>query len=118
MAFGAGWVAAEDRLPIMELLRALGRAEAFQLLGTTPAWLADAEMARLYGYTEEEWQGQLHPLPRLHREARAHIVPMIGEDLKGVNAYHTPTGPNAAAREPPHVLAAASDHPALLGARR
>src|SRR2546423_301836 len=38
MAFGAGWVAAEDRLPIMELLRALGRSEAFQLLGTTPAW--------------------------------------------------------------------------------
>src|SRR5207247_2339198 len=28
MAFGAGYATAEDRLPIMELLRALGRAEA------------------------------------------------------------------------------------------
>ena len=33
MAFGAGYVAAEDRYAIMELLRALGRAEAFELLG-------------------------------------------------------------------------------------
>ena len=58
MAFGAGYVTAEDRLAIMELLRALGRAEAFELLGTAPAWLADAEIARLYGYTEEEFQAR------------------------------------------------------------
>jgi hypothetical protein len=41
MAFGAGFASAEDRLPIMELLRALGRAEAFELLETAPAWFAD-----------------------------------------------------------------------------
>ena len=44
MAFGAGYVTAEDRLAIMELLRTLGRAEAFELIGTAPAWLADAEV--------------------------------------------------------------------------
>lgn len=36
-AFGAGYVAAEDRLPILVLLRALGRAEAFELLGNNEA---------------------------------------------------------------------------------
>src|SRR6476659_1349831 len=92
MSFGAGWVAAEDRLPIMELLRALGRAEAFQLLGTTPAWFADMEMARLYGYTEEEWQAQLDRLPRVYGKPGADIVAMIDEYVKGVNAYIAATG--------------------------
>ena len=50
----------------MELLRALGRAEAFEMLGTTPAWLADAEIARLYGYTEEEFQAMVDRLPEVY----------------------------------------------------
>ena len=87
MAFGAGYVAAEDRLPIMELLRALGRAEAFQLIGTAPAWLADMEMARLYGYTEEEWQEQLDRLPRIYGKPGEDIVKMVEAYVQGVNAY-------------------------------
>lgn len=87
MAFGAGYVAAEDRLAIMELLRALGRSEAFQLVGTTPAWLADAEMARLYGYTEEEWQAQIDRLPRVYGQTGADMVKILDEYVKGVNAY-------------------------------
>jgi acyl-homoserine lactone acylase PvdQ len=116
MAFGAGWVAAEDRLPIMELLRALGRAEAFQLLGTTPAWLADMEMARLYGYTEEEWQAQLDRLPRVYGKPGADIVAMIDEYVKGVNAYITSTGQTAAPWKPTDVVAAVSTVRALFGA--
>lgn len=87
MAFGAGYVAAEDRLAIMELLRALGRAEAFQLIGTAPAWLADAEMARLYGYTEEEWQAQIDRLPRVYAKTGADMVAILDEYVKGINAY-------------------------------
>ncbi len=87
MAFGAGYVGAEDRLAIMELLRALGRAEAFQLLATAPAWLADAEMARLYGYTEEELQAQVDRLPKVYGQAGADVVRILQSYVDGVNEY-------------------------------
>ena len=87
MAFGAGYVAAEDRLPIMELLRALGRAEAFTLLGTVPAWLADGEMARLYGYTEDEFQAQVDRLPRVYGKPGADVVAMLEAYVAGINEY-------------------------------
>lgn len=87
MAFGAGYVAAEDRLPIMELLRALGRAEAFELVGTAPAWFADMEMARLYGYTEEEWQAQIDRLPKVYGQTGADMVRILEEYVKGINEY-------------------------------
>lgn len=85
--FGAGYVSAEDRLPIMDLLRALGRGEAFELLGTTPAWFADAEMMRLYGYTEEEFQDQLERLPRLYGDEGKEILTAIREFVDGVNDF-------------------------------
>ena len=87
MAFGAGYATAEDRLPIMELLRALGRAEAFQLVGTAPAWLADFEMARLYGYTEEEWQSQIDRLPKVYGQAGADMVKILDAYVEGINEY-------------------------------
>jgi acyl-homoserine lactone acylase PvdQ len=87
LAFGAGFVAAEDRLVIMELLRALGRAEAFDLLGTTPAWLADAEIARLYGYTEEELQEQIDRLPEVYGQDGQDIVAMGEAYVAGINEY-------------------------------
>ena len=62
-AFGAGYAAAEDRLPIIMALNALGRAEAFELLGDNASWLADAEMVRLYGYTDQEFQAMIDRLP-------------------------------------------------------
>lgn len=85
--FGAGYVSAEDRLPIMDLLRALGRAEAFDLLGTTPAWMADAEMVRLYGYTEEEFQEQLARLPKLYGAEGDEALVAFREFVDGVNDY-------------------------------
>ena len=87
MAFGAGYVTAEDRLPLMELLRTLGRAEAFELIGTAPAWLADAEVARLYGYTEEEFQEQIDRLPRVYGPPGRDIVRIIDAYVAGVNEY-------------------------------
>jgi acyl-homoserine lactone acylase PvdQ len=87
LAFGAGFVAAEDRLVIMELLRALGRAEAFELLGTTPAWLADAEITRLYGYTEEELQDQIDRLPAEYGQEGEEIVEMGRAYVDGINEY-------------------------------
>ena len=87
MAFGAGYVAAEDRLAIMELLRALGRAEAFEMLGTVPAWFADLEMARMYGYTEDEWQAQVDRLPEVYGAAGRDVKRMVEEYAEGMNQY-------------------------------
>ena len=89
MAFGAGYVTAEDRLALMELLRALGRAEAFELLGTAPAWLADAESARLYGYTEDEFQAQIDRLPQVYGPTGRDVVQIIDAYVAGVNEYIT-----------------------------
>ncbi|HEX9683181.1 MAG TPA: penicillin acylase family protein [Acidimicrobiales bacterium] len=92
MFFGAGYTMAEDRLAIFELLRALGRAEAFDLLETGPAWFADAEMVRLYGYTEAEFQAQIDRLPALYDDAPGQgvgtdIVEGLDEYVNGINAY-------------------------------
>lgn len=86
-AFGAGYVAAEDRLPILVLLRALGRAEAFELLGNNQAYLMDAEMVRLYGYTEEEFQAQIDRMPAEFGQPGQDLVDMLDELVKGINTY-------------------------------
>ena len=87
--FGAGYVTAEDRLTIMELLRALGRAEAFEVLGTAPAWLADAEMLRLYPYTPAELQQQIERIPAVYGEAGEATRAAVQAYVDGVNAYLT-----------------------------
>ncbi len=86
-AFGAGYVAAEDRLPILVLLRALGRAEAFELLDNNQAYLMDAEMVRLYGYTEEEFQAQIDRMPEEFGQPGQDLVDMLDELVKGINTY-------------------------------
>ena len=86
-AFGAGYVAAEDRLPILVLLRALGRAEAFELLGNNQAYLMDAELVRLYGYTEEEFQAQIDRIPAEFGQAGQDLVDYLEQLVKGINTY-------------------------------
>ena len=85
-AFGAGYAAVEDRLPIIMALIALGRAEAFELLGTGEAWLADAEMARLYGYTEAEFQAMIDRLPAVYGQPGQDLVDLLAELVQGLNA--------------------------------
>ena len=84
-AFGAGYTAVEDRLPIILLLIALGRAEAFELLGTAQAWLADAELVRLYGYTEPELQAMVDRLPAVYGQDGADVVALLDELVQGMN---------------------------------
>ena len=87
MAFGAGYAGAEDRLPIMELLRALGRAEAFELLEHNAAWLADAEIVRLYGYTEEEFQAMIDRMPEVYGQDGQDLVDFLAEEVAGINHF-------------------------------
>lgn len=89
MAFGAGYAAAEDRLPIMELLRALGRAEAFQLIETVPAYLMDAELVRAYGYTEEEFQAMIDRLPAVYGQDGQDAVDLVTAHAAGINHFIT-----------------------------
>ncbi len=85
-AYGAGYAAAEDRLPIIMALNALGRAEAFELLGDNASWLADAEMVRLYGYTDEEFQAMIDRLPIVFGQDGQDIKDLLGELTAGMNA--------------------------------
>jgi acyl-homoserine lactone acylase PvdQ len=71
----------------MELLRALGRGEAFELIGTAPAWLADAELARLYGYTEEEFQAMIDRLPKVYGRNGQDMVSILDNYVEGINEY-------------------------------
>jgi acyl-homoserine lactone acylase PvdQ len=86
--FGAGYVTAEDRLTVMELLRALGRAEAFELLGTAAAWLADAEWVRMYPYTPAEYEAQIERAA-IYGEDGEKTVEAVRHFVDGVNAYLT-----------------------------
>lgn len=85
-AYGAGYAAVEDRLPIILLLIALGRAEAFELLEDNASWLADAEVARVYGYTEEEFQAQIDRLPVVYGQDGQDVVDLLTELTHGMNA--------------------------------
>lgn len=85
-AFGAGYVAVEDRLPIILLLIALGRAETFELLGDGAAWLADAELVRLYGYTEDEFQAMIDRVPAVYGQDGADLVDLLDSLVAGMNA--------------------------------
>lgn len=89
MAFGAGYASAEDRLPIMELLRALGRAEAFLLLETVPAYLADAEIVRAYGYTDDEFQDMVDRLPEVYGQDGQDVVDLANAHAAGINHFIT-----------------------------
>lgn len=84
--FGAGYVAIEDRLPIIMLLIALGRAEAFELLGDNASWLADAEIARMYGYTEAEFQAMIDRIPTVYGQTGQDLVDLLEELTAGMNA--------------------------------
>lgn len=85
-AFGAGYVAVEDRLPIILLLMALGRAEAFELLGDNEAWLADAELVRIYGYTEDEFQQMVDRMPAVYGQDGQDLIDLLDELVQGMNA--------------------------------
>lgn len=113
--YGAGYATAEDRGPIIELLRALGRYEAFDTLGTNASWLADAEMVRLYGYTDEEFQAQLDRLAELDPERGPGLIALAQHYIDGINDSCTVTGECSPDWEPLDIVAATTVVRAYLG---
>jgi acyl-homoserine lactone acylase PvdQ len=90
--FGAGYITAEDRLPILELLRVLGRAEAFDVAGTAPSWLQDAEMVRMYGYSEDELLQMIDRAVEVAGPDGPLLRRAFTEFIAGVNTYIAQTG--------------------------
>ncbi|MDH4177458.1 MAG: penicillin acylase family protein [Thermoleophilia bacterium] len=88
VAFGAGWVTAEDRQLIMELLRGPGRAAALDVPGL------DAFSLALSGKTfvpspaaEERLAAQFRLLERQGAKGRR-VVRLIDAYVAGINAYY------------------------------
>lgn len=87
--FASGYASAEDRLSIMDLLRALGRSDALDLTGEAAGYAADIQTARLFGYTDADLQAQLDRLPMLYGAEGQKTLDAIHQFILGVNQYVT-----------------------------
>lgn len=86
--FGAGWVAAEDRLFFIDVLRHLGRAQLAAFAGGSPGNVAmDRDQWRAAPYTEADLSRQLDALPRRHGAAGQRLLDDLAAYTAGVNAY-------------------------------
>ena len=86
--FGAGYVSAEDRLFMMDVLRHAGRGRLSEFLGASPANLAmDRATYRSVDYTEAELQAMGERLVELDPELGATALQDVQDFADGVNAY-------------------------------
>ncbi|MDX1620259.1 MAG: penicillin acylase family protein [Nitriliruptorales bacterium] len=97
--FGAGYVSAEDRLFMMDVLRHLGRGRLTELLGASDANLAmDRAQRKLADYTDEELQAMIDRVEKLDPV----LGPLAKADLEayvaGVNARIDEANTNPDAR--------------------
>jgi acyl-homoserine lactone acylase PvdQ len=86
--FGAGYVAAEDRLFFIDVLRHLGRAQLSSFAGGAAGNRAfDEEQWRLAPYTEADLQRQVDQGDDLFGEEGRKIQEDVKSYTEGVNAY-------------------------------
>ena len=86
--FGAGYVAAEDRLFFIDVLRHLGRAQLSSFAGGAPGNRAfDEEQWALAPYTEPDLQRQVDQFDDLYGDEGKVIQDDIKNYTEGVNAY-------------------------------
>ena len=87
--FGAGYVSAEDRLFMMDVLRHTGRGRLSELVGPSQANITlDCGQFRVADYTEAELQAMLDEIPAGTDQA---LAAQVKQDLldytAGINAY-------------------------------
>jgi acyl-homoserine lactone acylase PvdQ len=86
--FGAGWVAAEDRLFFIDVLRHLGRAQLAAFAGGSPGNVAmDREQWRAAPYSEADLSRQLTALPQRYGASGQQLLDDLAAYTAGVNAY-------------------------------
>jgi acyl-homoserine lactone acylase PvdQ len=86
--FGAGYVTAEDRLFLTDVLRHVGRGRMSEFLGPSPANIAmDQSIYRVAGYTEAELQAQIDALPHKYGALGRQVVNDFTDFAAGMNQY-------------------------------
>ncbi|HEX9824882.1 MAG TPA: penicillin acylase family protein [Actinomycetota bacterium] len=86
--FGAGYVSAEDRMFMMDVLRHAARGRLSELLGASPANLAmDVAQRKVADYTDEELLAMGERLVDLDPVAGAQFVQDGTDFTEGVNAF-------------------------------
>ena len=95
--FATGYVSAEDRLFLMDILRHVGRGRMSEFLGPSPSNLAmDRDTYRVTGYSEAELQLMVDQLDDLYGSYGALTQQGFQDFADGVNQYimDTLTNPN------------------------
>jgi acyl-homoserine lactone acylase PvdQ len=86
--FGAGYVAAEDRLFFIDVLRHLGRGQLASFAGGTDGNRAtDASQWAIAPYTEDDLQKQVDQLPKLFGKEGQTVLDDVNAYVEGVNKY-------------------------------
>lgn len=86
--FGAGYVGAEDRLFLMDILRHTGRAELSSFAGGAAGnRRMDRTQWALAPYTEADLQSQIDQADDLYGAAGAQLQADLAEYVAGINAY-------------------------------
>jgi acyl-homoserine lactone acylase PvdQ len=86
--FGLGYIAAEDRLFFIDVLRHLGRAQLSSFVGGAPGNRElDHEQWVLAPYTEADLQAQVDQLDNLYGAEGARIQADAADYVAGVNQY-------------------------------
>ena len=83
-----GYIAAEDRLFLIDVLRHAGRAELTTLIGGAEAnQEMDEEQWRIAPYSEGDLQRQLAQLPELYGDEGQQILDDVNDYVNGINGY-------------------------------
>jgi acyl-homoserine lactone acylase PvdQ len=97
MAFGAGYVQAEDRLFLMDVLRHYGAGNLSSFLGPSCDFeQMDHDQLLLSAYTPAEAQAQVDALPKQYGAQGTLAKSMLDNYVAGVNEYVKRTHTNAA----------------------
>ncbi|MGZ4508056.1 MAG: penicillin acylase family protein, partial [Blastococcus sp.] len=112
MAFGAGFVQAEDRLFLMDVLRHYGSGTLAAFLGPTCEFeQMDHDELLLAPYTQAQAQAQVDALPAEYGALGAKSQSMIENYVSGVNAYVQASLANPALLPADYIAAAPNSVP-------